>query len=130
VVGGVLLTMQGVSSSSAFAFMSGVSLLILAGALILRQIGVSSRLAFSLAGVLLLAFWLLPDNLFERIFGTYDGDFEMFFVSGIFLVISATLVIMQNDRMLLRLVSRLGSVFRSRGAALKLGVAYPGAARS
>ncbi len=54
----------------------------------------------------------------------------MFFVSGIFLVISATLVIMQNDRMLLGLVSRLGSVFRSRGAALKLGVAYPGAARS
>jgi len=54
----------------------------------------------------------------------------MFFVSGIFLVISATLVIMQNDRALLGLVSRLGSVFRSRGAALKLGVAYPGAART
>lgn len=130
VVGGVLLTMQGMSSNSAFAFMGGVSLLILAGALILRQLGVSSRLAFSLAGVLLLVFWLLPDNLFTRIFGSYDGDFEMFFVSGIFLVISATLVIMQNDRMLLGVVSRLGSVFRSRGAALKLGVAYPGAART
>jgi putative ABC transport system permease protein len=130
VAGGALLTMQGISSSSAFPFMTGVSLLILAGALILRQLGLSGRKAFTAAGVLLLGFWLMPDNLFERIFGTYDGDFEMFFVSGIFLVISATLVIMQNDRMLLGLVSRLGSVFRSRGAAVKLGVAYPGAARS
>ncbi len=130
VAGGVLLTMQGVSSSSAMPFTAGVSLLILAVALILRQVGLSSRLVFSTAGVLLLIFWLLPDDLFTRIFGEYDGDFEMFFVSGIFLVISATLVIMQNDRMLLGLVSRLGSVFRSRGAALKLGVAYPGAARS
>jgi putative ABC transport system permease protein len=128
-VGGVLLTLQGISSESAMPFTTGVSLLILSIALILRQVGLSSRKAFTGAGVLLLIFWLLPDNLFSRIFGEYDGNFEMFFVSGIFLVISATLVIMQNDRALLGLVSRLGSVFRSRGAALKLGVAYPGAAR-
>ena len=67
--------------------MSGVSLLLLSGALILRQFGLSSRKAFSAAGLLLLVFWLLPDDLFTRIFGTYDGDFEMFFLSGIFLVI-------------------------------------------
>ncbi|MCO5222147.1 MAG: FtsX-like permease family protein [Thermomicrobiales bacterium] len=130
VAGGVLLTLQGVSSSSAMAFTTGVSLLTLSIALILRQVGLSSRLVFTAAGLFLLVFWLLPDNIFERIFGTYEGDFEMFFVSGIFLVVSSTLVIMQNDRALLGLVSRLGSIFRSRGAALKLGVAYPGAARS
>ncbi len=130
VAGGVLLTMQGVSSGSAMPFTTGVSLLVLSIALILRQVGLSSRKVFNAAGIFLLVFWLLPDDLFSRIFGEYEGDFEMFFVSGIFLVISATLVIMQNDRMLLGLVSRLGSVFRSRGAALKLGVAYPGAARS
>ena len=129
VVGGVLLTLQGISSGSSMPFTTGVSLLVLSAALILRQIGLSSRKAFTAAGVFLLVFWLLPDDLFTRIFGEYEGDFEMFFVSGIFLVISATLVIMQNDRLLLGLVSRLGSVFRSRGAALKLGVAYPGAAR-
>ncbi|MEZ4533067.1 MAG: FtsX-like permease family protein [Thermomicrobiales bacterium] len=128
--GGVLLTMQGVSSGSAMPFTTGISLLILAVALILRQVGLPGRIAFTGAGVLLLVFWLLPDDQFTRIFGEYEGNFEMFFVSGIFLVISATLVIMQNDRALLGLVSRLGSVFRSRGAALKLGVAYPGAARS
>ena len=130
VAGGVLLTLQGVSSGSAMPFMTGVSLLALSIALILRQLGLSSRKAFTAAGTFLLVFWLLPDDLFTRIFGEYEGDFEMFFVSGIFLVISATLVIMQNDRALLGLVSRLGSVFRSGGAALKLGVAYPGAARS
>ena len=130
VAGGVLLTVQGMSSGSAMPFTTGVSLLVLSIALILRQAGFSSRTVFTIAGVFLLVFWLMPDDLFSRIFGEYEGDFEMFFVSGIFLVISATLVIMQNDRMLLGLVSRLGSVFRSRGAALKLGVAYPGAARS
>jgi putative ABC transport system permease protein len=130
VVGGVLLTLQGISSGSSMPFTTGVSLLALSTALILRQIGVSSHIAFTGAGVFLLVFWLMPDDLFTRIFGEYEGDFEMFFVSGIFLVISATLVIMQNDRVLLGLISRLGSVFRSRGAALKLGVAYPGAARS
>ncbi len=130
VAGGVLLIMQGVSSGSAMPFTTGVSLLVLSIALILRQVGFSSRKVFNVAGVFLLVFWLLPDDLFSRIFGEYTGDFEMFFVSGIFLVISATIVIMQNDRTLLGLVSRLGSVFRSRGAALKLGVAYPGAART
>ncbi len=59
VAGGVLLTMQGVSSGSSMPFMTGVSLLVLSVALILRQVGLSSRLVFTAAGVLLLGFWLL-----------------------------------------------------------------------
>jgi putative ABC transport system permease protein len=127
---GLLLTLAGISSSSALPFMGGVSTLILGMALLVRLLGVPSRAALSTAGLLLLGFWLLPDKQFTQIFGEYDGDFEMFFVSGLFLVISATLVIMQNDQLLLGIVSRLGGVFRSKLPSLRLGIAYPSSARS
>ena len=130
VVGGALMTLSGISSSSALPFMGGVSLLILATALILRLLGAPSRLVFTAAGLLSLVFWLLPEKQFTRIFGEYEGDFEMFFVSGLFLVISGTLVIVQNDRLFLRGIDRLGGLFRSKLPSIKLGIAYPGAARS
>ncbi len=126
---GALMTTSGVSTGSSFPFMAGVSLLILSGAELLRAVGVSGRLIYSLASVLLLAFWLMPEKQFTRIFGEYEGDFEMFFVSGIFLVIAATILMMQNDQWLLAGMSKLGSLFRSKLSAFKLAVAYPGAAR-
>jgi putative ABC transport system permease protein len=129
VAGGVLMTLSGISSGSALPFMGGVSLLILGVALIARLVGVPSRLALTAAGLLTLVFWLLPQKQFEQLFGEYDGDFEMFFLSGLFLVISATLVIMQNDRVILSAISRLGGIFRSRLSSIRLGIAYPGAAR-
>ncbi len=54
VAGGVLLTMQGISSGSAMPFTTGVSLLVLSIALILRQVGLSSRKVFNAAGIFLL----------------------------------------------------------------------------
>jgi putative ABC transport system permease protein len=98
-------------------------------ALILRFFGVPSRPIFSLVGIWILFFWLLPDDQFTDIFGEFDGDIEMFFVSGICMVIGATIVIVQNTDVLLRLVSSLGIVFRSKLPAIRTAVAYPGSAR-
>jgi putative ABC transport system permease protein len=98
-------------------------------ALILRFLRVPGRLLYSLIGIYLIVFWLLPEKQFEKIFGEYDGDFEMFFLSGIFMVIGATLLIMQNTDVLLRGVTALGSVFRSKLPAIRMAVAYPGASR-
>ncbi|MBX3071126.1 MAG: ABC transporter permease [Thermomicrobiales bacterium] len=127
---GILMTGIGVSSGSAMPFMTGVSLLILSGALLLHATGISGRRVYSLASLLLLLFWLMPEKQFSRIFGDYEGDFEMFFVSGIFLVVGATILMMQNDQVLLNGTSRIGNLFRSRLSAFKLAVAYPGSARS
>jgi len=111
------------------SFMGGVSLLILGVALILGLVGLPSRAVFTTAGLLTLVFWLLPDKQFTQLFGDYDGDFEMFFVSGLFMVISATLVLAQNDRLLLGAINRLGGIFQSELPSFRLGIAYPGAAR-
>jgi putative ABC transport system permease protein len=127
-VGGVL-TMIGVNSSSAFPFYAGMSMMPFGIGMILRFFRVPSRPIFSLIGLYLIVFWLLPEDQFTKIFGEYDGDIEMFFLSGIFMVIGATILIVQNSDLLLRGVTALGGVFRSKLPAIRMAVAYPGAAR-
>jgi putative ABC transport system permease protein len=126
---GAGLLLGGTSSDKAFPFYAGISLLPFGIALFARFFGVPSRLAFSLVGLWLVVVWLLPDSLFEKIFGKYDGGIEMFFLSGIFLVIGSTVLIVQNTTTLLRGVTALGGLFKSKLAAVKLAVAYPGQAR-
>jgi putative ABC transport system permease protein len=53
----------------------------------------------------------------------------MFFLSGIFMVIGATIVTVQNIDLLLAAINRLGGVFRSKLPAIRTAIAYPGAAR-
>ena len=126
---GLALTLGGTSSGKAFPFYTGISLLPFGIALILIFFGVQGRLIFSLVGIYLLFIWLLPDSVSEKIFGKYDGNIEMFFISGIFLVIGSTILIVQNTSTLLRGVSALGGLFKNRLAAVKLAVAYPGQSR-
>jgi len=132
----ILLTLAGAGlllgaagSGKAFPFYCGLSLLPFGIALVLVWFGIPGRVAFSLVGLWLLAVWLLPDSAFTKIFGKYDGGIEMFFLSGIFLVIGTTVLIVQNTTTLLWLVTQIGSLFKSQLGAIKLAVAYPGQAR-
>jgi putative ABC transport system permease protein len=127
-LGGVL-TMAGVSSGQLAPFAIGMSFLPFGVALILRFFGVPSRPVFTLVGLFLLFFWLLPEKQFKQIFGDYEGDFEMFFVAGISMVIATTIVIIQNTDLLLAGVTGLGGLFKSKLPAVRTAVAYPGAAR-
>ncbi len=127
-VGG-LLTLLGTASGQAFAFQGGMSLLPFGLALILRFFSVSARPVFTAVGLALLVFWLLPEDLFTRIFGEYDGDIEMFFLSGIFMVVGATIVIVNNLDLLLAGVSWLGGMLESALPAVRTAIAYPGAAK-
>ena len=126
---GIALILGGTSSGSAFPFYSGISLAPFGIAMIAQFFGVPGRLAYSLVGLWLVVVWLLPDSVFESIFGEYDGDIEMFFLSGIFLVVGSTILIVQNTNTLLRGVTALGGLFKTKLAAVKLAVAYPGQAR-
>ena len=66
--------------------------------------------------------WLLPEEPSRRLFGTYDSGMEMFFISGMFLVLGATILIVQNTDLLLRLISWLGGrLFPSHLPWLELG---------
>lgn len=127
-VGG-LLTALGVSSGSAFPFYMGMSLIPFGLLIGLRFFGITGRAITTIVGTYILLLWLVPDNIKEKLIGHYDGGFEMFFLSGIFLVVGATIVIVQNTDVLLGLVTRLGGLFKSKLPAVRTAVAYPGAAR-
>jgi putative ABC transport system permease protein len=126
---GALLTMSGLGGEQSFPFYTGMSLLPFGVALIGRFFGVSSRLLFSLAGLYLVIFWLLPESVSKSLFGNLSGGMEMFFLSGIFMVIGATMVIVNNTDLLLSGISSLGVVFKSKLPAIRTAVAYPGATK-
>ena len=128
-LGGALLALMGSSGNQAAIFSTGMSLLPFSFALYLRFFGIPSRAIFTLVGIYLLAFWLMPQSTFNRLFGQHSFGLENFFLAGIFLVIGATIIVVQNSDLLLAAISALGGVFRSKLPAIRTGVAYPGAAR-
>lgn len=126
---GTLLALAGSGGGSAEAFSTGMTLIPFGVVLFLRWFGVPGRLPFTLTGLYIVAFWMLPESTFKSLFGDYEFGLSMFFLAGIFTVIGATLVILQNTDLLLRGVSALGGLFRSQLPAVRTAVAYPGAAR-
>jgi len=100
-VGGVVLIGVGRETGEAFPFTAGVSLLPFAAAIGFRVLGVPGRPLFSLVGGVLLVFWLLPDPAFTAVFGEYRGEIEMFFLSGLFMVLAATILVVNNLGLLL-----------------------------
>jgi putative ABC transport system permease protein len=125
---GGLMVSQGLGSDMAFPFYAGMSLAPLGLARIAQFFGAPSRPVYSVVGIALLTLWMLPQDVATDLFGELDGDMEMFFLSGIFMVIGATMLIVQNTDALLSVVSRFGGLFRSKLPAIRTAVAYPGAA--
>ena len=85
----------------------GASLAIRA-AVVARYAGVPSRVVFSLTGLLVLVLWLLPESVGSKVWGDLEQGIEMFFLAGIFMVVGATMVIVQNLDFLLKGVSSIG----------------------
>ena len=149
VLGGLLVYIGGWVWNQAFAYTGGTTLAVLAIAMLAVYFGAGTRLAFSTAGLALVWYWLLPlpfSLLFEAGEGFTDpvdgvlrllgldpdpgtGNIEMFFVSGISITAAATLVVIFNAGVLLRVVSGLGGVLGGITPALRTAVAYPLAAK-
>jgi putative ABC transport system permease protein len=122
---GVLSTVAGLSGDSAFPAYLGLSLLPFGIGLILRYLGISSRLIFTVISIYLLVLWLLPDDWSRTIFGDLNGDIEMFFLSGVFLVAGSTVLIVQNMDVLLAGFSKIGGIFRGALPAFRTAIAFP-----
>ena len=127
-VGG-LLTMMGASDHQAFSFMSGMSLWPFGIALVLGFFGVPGRPLNTTIGIALLVFWLLPEDAFTWLFGDYDLGFEMFFVSGIALVVATTVLVVNNLDLLLAGLSHVSRLSRPLMPSMRTAIAYPAAAR-
>ncbi len=129
IVAGALMALMGSGGNSAELFSIGMTLAPLGLVLILRFFGLPGRLLYTAVGLYTIAFWLMPQSTFKSLFGEFDFSVAMFFLSGIFAVVGATIVILQNNDILLAGVSRLGGLFRSKLPAVRTAVAYPSAAR-
>ncbi len=126
IIFGVLMFWLGLNSNAAFPFALGVTLVFCGAAVLATHVGAPARPAYTTMGLLLLLFWgLAAGDRLEPIFGKLNGDFEMFFLSGIAMVTASTFVIIYNSDIFLAFVSRVGGAFGSVLPALRTAVAYP-----
>ena len=106
IVAGLLFMQMGKSSEVLFPFALGISLLPLCVAAIARHFGAPNRPTWTLVGVVMAAYWLMPSGLHDRLFGNFDSNIEMFVLSAVMIVISFTLIIVFNARLLTGLFTR------------------------
>ena len=136
-----LLVAVGVASGSISErdsfFGGGASLMILGLGLMLRTAlkrtslrpEVRDRIAFTAIGVGILVMWALPPDTFRGITGELQGDFDVMFIAGIFMVTSAVWAVMFNADLLLKaLTAATGRVGKLR-PVLVTAVAYPMSAK-
>ena len=122
---GVLLTLLGLDVAQQAPFTIGMTLIPFGLAAIITYFGVNTRLVLTIAGLYSLVFWLLPEDVSIALFGEMSGNIEMFFVSGICIVASATLVIIQNLEAILSVAEHVGGRLRGLLPAMRLAVSYP-----
>jgi putative ABC transport system permease protein len=92
------------NTGQAFFLTTAVSLLILCGGGIARRFGARSRAVWTIAGLLLLFFWLTPIQFGPLLVGKKTtGGIEMFVLSGIMIVAAFALVIVFNANLLTKL---------------------------
>jgi len=129
VLGGGLLAVTGLGAETGPALYTGLGLVSFGLATVLRFAGAPARPVLTVAGGLVTALWLLPENAAKALFGFYDASMAMFFIGGVFVVAASTLVIVQNLGLLLGALTHAGALFRGKLPAVRTAVAYPGAAR-
>jgi putative ABC transport system permease protein len=104
-------------------YASGASLLVLGSAMTLVMIGVRPRGVFTAAGIVLLVFWLLSAG--QRIPPDLAADFEMFFLSGITMVLASTFVLVYNSDLILGVLTFASGGLSRFVPSIRTAVAYP-----
>ena len=119
---GALLVWQGLQADQTGLYMLGLSLLIVGAALLARIFRLPDRISFSLAGLGLLALWLLPYDFAPP---EMTQGIDLFFISGIMIVIGAVWVVIYNSDLLLRAIVAVFGRIRGLPPVLKTAVSYP-----
>jgi len=120
---GAIAFWQGLLTDTMAFYLGGISLVLIGAALLARVLGTPERLAFSASGLVLLALWLTPARI------TAPADMargpEMFFVSGIAIVVAGVWLVIFNADVLLRLVVAAFGRIKGLPPVLKTAVKYP-----
>jgi putative ABC transport system permease protein len=122
---GLLLAYAGIDAGQAAPFMLGTSLALIGAVPVLRRLGVPDRVAYTVPGVVLVVWWLLPARTVEWIVGDLSSDFSIFILSGVMVVTGATWTVMYNSDLLLGAVMAVFGRIRWLAPVLKTAVSYP-----
>ena len=131
---GGLLMFLGIAQTVLFFYTFGFSLLFFGIAIAGRYLRAPERPLFTAVGIILLVFWLLGagDRLPGWMTANRDlggGDIEMFFLSGIIMVASATFVLVYNADLALNFFTLISSRAGRILPAVKTAIAYPMASK-
>ena len=135
--GGAVLLIYGIVTASVVDILTAAVLVIIGAAMTvptwsnradLRPEFID-RLAFTLMGVLTLAFWILPFDTLEPVTGTLNSNTEMFFISGVIMVAAAVWSLMYNADLLLKTLTFITAGIGKLRPVLVLAVAYPMSAK-
>ncbi len=125
-----LLISMGISQKELWPFNIGVSLGLIGAAMLLRWIlgglgiaeRIGNRIGFSLAGMVLVVFWLLPFDAFRS---DLNFDIEMFFISGLFLVLGGVWTMMYNIDLIVAGVPWVVGGIGRLTPIVRMAVSYP-----
>ncbi len=119
IIAGATSIYAGISSRSLGLALGGLSIITLSSGLVTRRF-VGDRIAWTVAGLATLLLWMPGVEIFP-----YEGNIELFVISGVFMVTSLLMVIMFNSD---PIVSSLTWLLRIRGrykAVLKTAFSQP-----
>jgi putative ABC transport system permease protein len=119
---GAGLLWQGLQAEQMGLYMLGLSLIIVGAALVARVLRVPERVSFTVAGMLLLGLWLLPVSFAPS--GMTEG-IDLFFISGVMIVLAGVWIIIYNSDLLLGAVVALFGWLRGMPPVLRAAVSYP-----
>jgi putative ABC transport system permease protein len=122
-VAGAIAFWQGLATDATAFYLGGLSLVLIGAALLARVLGVPDRVAFTASGLVLLVLWLTPASITTPA-GMARGP-EMFFVSGISIVVAGVWLVIFNADALLWLVVKVFGRVRGLPPVLKTAVKYP-----
>jgi putative ABC transport system permease protein len=120
---GAIAFWQGLASETMAFYLGGISLVLIGAALLARVVGLPDRVAFTASGLVLLALWLVPARITAPA-GMAKGP-EMFFVSGIAIVVAGVWLVIFNADGLLWIVVAIFGRIRGLPPVLKTAVKYP-----
>ena len=120
---GATVLASGIGARNGVAVGLGVSVVILSLVPLARLAGVGDRTARTVAGLALIAWFVLPTS--RWLFGELKVDFSIFVLSGLMIVIGATWTIMYNADVLLGALAGSLGRFRGLSPVLKMSIAYP-----
>jgi putative ABC transport system permease protein len=119
---GAVAFWQGLASDTMAFYLGGISLVLIGGALLARVLSLPDRVAFTASGLILLVLWLTPARITAPA-GMAKGP-EMFFVSGIAIVVAGVWLVVFNADVLLWIVVATFGRIKGLPPVLKTAVKY------